>query len=160
MNNSGGLQYNKMLWFILAVCLLACSPNSKTPKDVEVCTHAKQGQIERSRICGTRVGCGKIDPLECINVMHSIVQNYMKAAAYFVQSGAEKGQVITEFSNALCRLQDIIAELDNLKINNFTEWKILYDSGFITQTKMMAVAVSIEIFNPYTVNRHEDPESL
>lgn len=147
----------RLFWFILVFCLGACSGSPTNPQDITVQTHIKHGERTNSRICGTRVGCGKIEPLECINVMHSIVQHYMKTASFFIQSGAERSCIVTEFSNALCRLQDIEAELKKLKLNNFNEWKVLYDSGFITQLKMMIVAISVEIFSPHKVE--DDPIS-
>ena len=160
MTKRGNSSVRRIFWFILIFCISACAESTPETQDIYVQTHIKHGERTHSRICGTRVGCGKIEPLDCINVMHSIVQHYMKTSAFFIQSGAERGCIVTEFSNALCRLQDIETELKKLKLNNFDEWKVIYDSGFVTQIKMLIVAISIEIFSPHKVDSESSQHTL
>jgi len=151
---------NRLFWFILVFCSIACASPPTVPQDIVVETTVRQGSVFEKRQCGSRVGCGKIHPLDCVNIMHSIVQNNMKAAAFFIQNGAERGQIVTEFSHALCRLKDIETELDNLKVNNFTEWKSIYDSGLVTQLKMLIVAIGVEIFSPHRVEEQQIPNAI
>jgi hypothetical protein len=157
MNKGDSIRF---FWFILVFCLISCASPSVVSQDISVDINIKQGNNIEKRVCGVRVGCGRIDPLSCVHVMHSIVQNHMKAAAFFIQNGAERGQIVTEFLNALCKLKDIEAELNGLRVNNFTEWKSMYDSGLVTQLKMLIVAISVEIFSPHKVEDQQIPNAI
>jgi hypothetical protein len=123
-----------LIVFIFVINIMACSSSNENLVEGNTVVVVSDETGELHRNCDIQYDCTDLNERECLRTLRDEAQRYIENGKNYIKFPAENTdlpRILIEYSIAYCYFLEAKTKMHELKINNLTQWRVLYNSGFV-----------------------------
>ena len=120
--------------FIFMINTMACGSNNENLVEGNTVLIVSDEVGELHRNCDIQYDCTDLNEKECLHTLRDEAQRYIENGKNYIKfpvEGTDLPRILIEYSIAHCYFLEAKEKIHDLKINNLTQWRVLYNSGFV-----------------------------